>query len=501
MKKIASLVTVAMLMLCLFAGCGNTDDSNAPSESAANVGDILDAPEKTVSLKDVNDLTIACQIEQLQTKRTTAMTIAMRRRGDSVTTYNKSVITDGLAEQTYTTETLSCGNETDGITYHLYNGQWDAGAADTYAQEYEYCLSKFADYGYDYATPSIYQYGSFVKCADETVGQWDCYVYDTELIETINGEAITYSLKIWVDKASGIWVKSTGARGETAVFSATLLSVEQNSLLIPGMDAVDMEEQVIYDKNNVTITAKSLSFTNPNYAAELTLDVKNNNDSDIKISSTVFEVNDLFLGQSVVSGTVTAKATSDIVVNIPNKAIQQSNITQIQTMMMRLVIETCHSETSFEGTYTITDDTLDANTGDLTIVTKCPDSYVQQVNTDGTLLFDENGVKFTVQQFTITDSGDAFLKAYCENTYTDAVRVQISFKKINGKEVEDSGRASVAAQTRGYTGFYLWKDDLAEYGVSGPIESAEVSYTVFTGEAYSGETLIEKSAPITLTFA
>lgn len=472
MKKSLSfllILSVCLTSLCLFSGCG---------EDAPQVGDTISEPEILASLDDYTDLTITIDLDNKEFSQKITRNIAMRKSENTTTFFEESFLNDKGTEVRIPGS--MCRIENGKTTVYRNNSdEWvetDPDTNETLVAKPDYL---FGYYGFDYK--KITKDGvKFTKQEDSVVNSKDCYVYKTEL------EYDTNDYKpglIYVDKQTGIWLKATILDGDKELVTTTITDFKESSLIIPGLKPMAMDEQTILDKDGIIIKAKSIDYSDINLAAKLVLDVTNNTKNNIEVSSHNFIINGLALGQNVVYGECAAGKTSEIEIKIANKYTQESSIELIKDISIRLCIEDAD------------DNPIVKDTGDLVIKTKCDENYVQPVNKEGTLLFDEKGVKFIFQGIEFDHLSNALLKGYCENNYDEPIRVQLTINKTNGKEFDDYGKAHMPMKSSGYTGFTIYQSDLN--GIT-EITSMEVVYSVYYGPQFNSTTLIEKSEPITI---
>lgn len=483
MKKWLCWMMAAVLTLSL---CACSGGENPP----AKVGATLTAPEKTVSLNDYEAITLklSTTIEggvQLQAVR------AARQQGGTTTYYQQ--ITQTMGDMTNVVEHLCTVGGDKTVTFFGQGGQYQAieHAFTDFSSDDQYFAYCFGGLGFDYA--SQLDVKSLTKGEDATVGGRDCYTYKITYTDPMN---MTYDSEICVDKETGIWMRES-FKNEEATGVTEVTGITFDAAVIPGAQPVGMAEQVIYDQNGLTVTAKSLDFSNPNMAAVLHLQIQNTADSDMRVYTHHLDVNGLSLAQKAFDVTCPAGETVDTPVEFSNNSFKLAGIDRIQEIALSLYIEACHTETSGDGSYTVTDRVVEQKTGDLVIKTDCPASYQQPVDKTGTTLIDTDEVTFIFQEITEPDNGTLYFKAYCVNNFGEPIRVTVNLLTINGVEYDDFEKARMPAQSEGYTGFYLYKDDLLEKGVE-DIESLTVSCEAFYGETFNSTRLTEETAPVTL---
>ena len=506
MKKVISLLLVIAMLLTCFVACGektgtgqnNGGSSGDNSSTDAKVGDVLDVPEKTVSIEDLKDLTIRCAFSVPSGGTEQSIVYAVSNTGSVPRYFQQRVLKqDGVAVNAMD---YLCLVMQDGAV--CYAGQPGSGNyvqadySDQFGTADGYFLYNFANLGVGYE--KWMKTDGFSKREDATYLNRDCYVYDVKYTDNVFKTQTT--AVIHVDKQTGLWLKQEGTISSGESFTRAVESVEENASVIPGSQIVNISEQVIYDDNGIVIAAKKLDCFDPNGTVRLLLETKNNTTSDVKITSHYFDINGLCLGGSVLSYSCAAGETKETELKLPNSSLELSDIEIIQQIEFALKIDNVHTETSPDGSYTVEDGVLVENTGALTIKTDCPSDFVQPVNKEGTVLIDTDEIYLVLCSFEVDMSGSAIFKAYCENKLDAPIRTTIKIKTINGIEYDDFEKLAMQENSEGFAGFWLWSDFLKKNNIQ-RIESVELTHEVFKGESFVGsERVTEESELIRIDF-
>ncbi len=261
-----------------------------------------------------------------------------------------------------------------------------------------------------------------------------------------------------------------------------------------------IEEQIVYDANGVTIAAKRLDFTSPSYV-NLYFEVQNNSGKDIDFNSNYFLVNGLYFGGQVFTlGSTDCKngETIEVCAEIPKTMIEMSNIELIKEFEISFYIEYGQMTTDEGGTTLQVEGTFEDATEGAVIKTNCPESYVQEIDTTGTVLVDEQGVRVVMKDLYFSQFGYPVGCAYFENNSDRLLRTRIYIHKINGIEIEESGRFGVLNGYKGFGGLFL-SADANELGIT-KIESIEVSCKVYYEEGINDVDVIPQTESVTITF-
>lgn len=504
MKKLISLLLVTAMLLTCFAACGektgtgqnNGGSSGGNPSTGAKVGDVLDAPEKTVSMENIKELTIRYGLSAPSSGVEQSIVYAVSNTGSVPKYYQQRAMKqDGAVVNVMD---YLCLMMPDGaVCYAGQQGSYvQADYSDQFGTAEGYFLYYLAGLGVGYE--EWLKTDGFTKREDATYLDRACYVYDVKYTDKVFEQQTT--AVIFVDKETGLWLKMEKTNSEGGSVSSAIESIELNASVIPGSQIVNISEQIIYDDNGIVITAKKLDCFDPNGMVRLWLETKNNTTSDVKISSHYFDVNDLCLGGSVLNYSCAAGETKETELKINSSTLELSSIEMIQQMEFALKIDNVHTETSPEGSYTVEDGVLVENTGALTIKTDCPSDYVQPVNKEGTVLIDTDEIYLVVCSFEVDMSGSAIFKAYCENKLDAPIRTTINIKTINGIKYDNFEKLAMQENSEGFAGFWLWSDFLKKNNIQ-RIESVELTHEVFKGESFVGsERVTEESELIRIEF-
>lgn len=510
MKKYLCLLLVTALILSVFTACGEpeTDTPNdstggqtsvqpteggsdgGDTDETAKVGDVLEAPEKTVSMDDLEELTFTTSSSSENSVNTT---YAVSNNDGDIRFYEKVFVP--MSQDTI--EYIGLPSEEGTLCYTRYAASGNYALQDLSAAFesndgfFRFSLARF---GIDYQ--DWYKAQGFTKCEDAKVLDRDCFVYEVTLTcDMYEGEN---EAVISVDKETGLWLKME-VQTEEGAGCITVDSIENSAAVIPGPQPVELSEQVIYDDNGVVITAKALDHSDPN-GVVLVLETKNSTGSDVKFTSHYFDINGLCIGGSVLSDTCPAGETKETRLTLPPSSLDLCEIDIIQTVETALKLENVHTEASPDGDYTVTDGVLVETTGALTITTECPADYVQPVNKEGTVLIDTDDIYLVLCGFWVDESGQGFLKAYCENRLDEPIRTTLNIKTINGIAYDDFDKINMQENSEGFDCFTIWPSTLADMGIT-QIESVELTHEVFSGESFVGsQRVTEESELIRIVF-
>lgn len=500
MKKLMCMILVVAMLLTSFAACGSPDDQGNQTEAGAKVGDVLQQPEKTVSLEDVMELTITANFSAPKGGMEREMVHVVSGVGGITRFYEKTFAQFSNDQPPVYMERICVVDQDAALAYYRFDSTSDYMPIELgkeFGSDDGYFRSNLAFIGVEYQ--NWLTTDGFVKKEDSTCLGKNCFVYETTYTMKLQPEEKIKAV-IWVDKETGLWLKSD----ETAVatgytITRSVASVQTGAAVFPGTPPVDMKEQVIYNENDIVITAKALDFSDPN-GTVLRLETRNNSASDVRIASHYFDINGLCMGGSILSYSCAAGKTEETALKLSGSAIELSGIEMIQSIEMALKIENVHTESSPDGSYTKVDGVVTDRTDAITIQTECPGDYVQPVNKNGTILIDTDAIYLVLSGAEIEKDGSGFLKAYCENRLAEPIRATIDIKTINGIEYDDFDKFAMQENSEGFDGFWLDSDFLKENGIQ-RIESIELTHEVFSGESFVGsQRVTEESELIRIDF-
>ena len=294
--------------------------------------------------------------------------------------------------------------------------------------------------------------------------------------------------------ANGIGEEETGESKQDNISKA------ESEVINMQIGDLSIEEQTVYDANGIKIIAKRLDFSDP-YYTKLYFEVQNNSGKDIDFNSNYFSVNGLYLGGQVFTlGTTDCKngETIEVCAEIPKTSIEMSNIKLIKEFEISFYIEYGQLTTGEGGTTLQVEGIFENGTEGAVIKTNCPESYVQEIDTTGTVLVDEQGVRVVMKDLYVSQFGSPAGRVYFENNADQLLRVRVYIHKINGIEIEESGRFGVLNGHKGFGGVFL-SADANELGIT-KIESAEVSCKVYYEEGIEDVDVISQTEAVTVMF-
>ena len=232
---------------------------------------------------------------------------------------------------------------------------------------------------------------------------------------------------------------------------------------------VSIEEQILYDANDIKITATGLD--DSWYGTELKLLIENNSSQDITVQARNANVNGYMVTTSMSADVAAGKKANDSL-TFETTSLKDCGIETMATMEFYFVI--IDSE-SFEDIY---------NTDVITINTSVAEGYTQTYDDSGEVLAEVNGIKIVSKGLSEKDSfwGPGLI-VYIENNSDQDITVQARDVSINGFMVDPSMSEDVVAGKRAITAVQFFDTDLEDNGIE-TISDLELYFTIFNQESW-----------------
>lgn len=245
---------------------------------------------------------------------------------------------------------------------------------------------------------------------------------------------------------------------------------------------ISVEEQVLYDANDIKITATGMD---DNWlGTELTLQIENNSSRNITVQARNANVNG-YMVSTMMSADVAAGKKANDALTFETTSLKESGIETMATM-----------EFSF---HIFDSDTWDdiVNTDTITVNTSAAEGYTQTYDDSGDVLAEAKGVKIISKGLSKEDSfwGPGLI-VYIQNNSNQNVTIQAADVSINGLMVETSMSEDVVAGKRAISAVQFFDTDLEENGIE-QISDLELCFHIFDLESLS---TITNTDPIHLTF-
>lgn len=229
---------------------------------------------------------------------------------------------------------------------------------------------------------------------------------------------------------------------------------------------VTVEETVLYNENDVTVTVTGLS--SGFMGQEIKLRIENNSDKNVALSGSRFIVNGVMVSGNMHIDAAAGKKSNDTLV-LYNSDLELAGIEHIATF------RTYGANLIDTDTYkTIADVTLEVRTS-------IADTYEQAIDDSGDVLFQQDGITVIAKQISDNLLGKAVILMVKNETGKD-IYFNADNASVNGYTVTTLVYDQIAKDTIGFVSIDLLSSELEENEIT-TIE--EVTFTVKVMDADS----------------
>ncbi len=228
--------------------------------------------------------------------------------------------------------------------------------------------------------------------------------------------------------------------------------------------AVTIEEQVLFDGNDIKITATGIE---DSWAGtKLTLLIENNSSKGITVQARNANVNG-YMVETMMSADVAAGKKANDGLTFQTSGLKECGIEDIATM--EFFFHIFDSETW--------DEIVDTDV--IKIATSIADGYVQKYDDSGEVLVDTNGVKIVGKGLSSDSSffGPGVI-LYIENNSDKDITVQVRDVSVNGFMVDTSMSEDVVAGKKAISAVTFFKSSLEDNGIT-DITDVELYFHIF----------------------
>lgn len=230
-------------------------------------------------------------------------------------------------------------------------------------------------------------------------------------------------------------------------------------------DNESIQEQVVFDQNDIKITAKQLDegFSGP----EISFLVENNSNETIVVQARNTSVNNYMI-DAIMSIDVAPGKKANGAMSFIDKYLADCGIDKIQTIEFNLHI--------------FNDDTLDTiSDTDLISLTTSNSTYEQVYDDTGDVLYDENNIKIVYKGIS-EDGLSPQAMLYIENNTEQNITVQIRDESINGFMISGIFSSEISKGKKALSGISFLDTYLEENGIT-EIETIELKFHIFETES------------------
>lgn len=233
---------------------------------------------------------------------------------------------------------------------------------------------------------------------------------------------------------------------------------------------VSVEEQVVYDANDIKITVNGIE--DGWMGTELKMLIENNSSKNITVQTRNANVNGFMVNTSMSADVAAGKKANDEM-TIMTSGLKDCGITDIAN------IEFCFH--IFES------DTWDTlyDTDVISVKTSIADTYKQVVDDSGDVLVDANGIKIVTKGLSANDSfwGPGVI-LYIENNSNQNVTVQVRDVSVNGFMVTSTMSEDVVAGKKAMSAVQFFSSDLADNSIT-DINEVELYFHIFDEKSWN----------------
>ena len=239
--------------------------------------------------------------------------------------------------------------------------------------------------------------------------------------------------------------------------------------LTESNDIVTVEEQVIYDDNDIKITVKGLD--DSWFGTELKVLIENNSDKTVMVQPRDTSVNGYMVTALMSAEVAPGKKINDGI-TFETTGLKECGIEQIATMEFALAV--------------IDSETWDyiVETDPIIIDTSVANSYVQEYDDSGNVLVDYGDFKIIEKGLSESSSvwGPGVI-LYIENNSDQNITIQVRDVSINGYMVESIISEDVLIGKKSSTDLQFLSKDLEDNGIT-DINDVEFYFHIFSWETF-----------------
>ncbi|MCL2631853.1 MAG: hypothetical protein FWD45_02020 [Coriobacteriia bacterium] len=246
---------------------------------------------------------------------------------------------------------------------------------------------------------------------------------------------------------------------------------------------VAVDEQVLFNQNGIVVTLKSIDHS-AWLGPELKVLVENNGDRGVTVATRNSSVNGVMVDTWFVCSVEPGKKANDTITMFKTD-LEQAGITTINEIEFYFHV---YDSSTWESIF---------DTSIITILTDADASYIQQYDTSGTLIYEDEGLTVIIQSI---DDKDSFwgtdIYVYVENRTGSDVTVTLRNTSVNGFMIDPLFYCEVASGKRAYDSITFLESYLEENDIDS-IDSMEFSLHIYDSGTWR---TIKDTDVITVTF-
>lgn len=234
--------------------------------------------------------------------------------------------------------------------------------------------------------------------------------------------------------------------------------------------AATIEEQVLYEKDGLKITAKSLELGGL-MGPKLKVLVENDGAQNVTIQVRRVSVNGYMTDSSFSCDVAAGKKVNDEV-SFMNSSLEACGIETITDIELSFHIFTT------EGWDTLDDSDL------IQLQTSAAGSHQQAYDDAGTVLVDQDGIKIVYRGLETGGLMGPSMLLYLENNTDQSVTVQQRNMSLNGFMIDGIFSCEVEAGKKAVDDISIFDSDLEENGIT-ELENGELSFHIFATDGWN----------------
>ncbi len=241
---------------------------------------------------------------------------------------------------------------------------------------------------------------------------------------------------------------------------------EQDQQEEPPAAQITINEQVLYEKDDIRITATAFSedeFLGP----EIKLLIENNSTIDATVQAREVSVNGLMIDPTMSSDVAAGKKANDSLAFF-TEDLEQNAIDKIAVVELRFSI---FNTDTFEEI---------AETDTITILTSVSDSFVQTYDDSGDVIYEKDKIRIIEKGILTNELFGPELRIYIENNSEKNITVQAQKVSVNGFMVEPIFSSEVSPGKKRNDGitFLDLEDDIVA------ITQVELSFVILDTDSF-----------------
>ena len=249
-------------------------------------------------------------------------------------------------------------------------------------------------------------------------------------------------------------------------------------------DEVVIQEQVVFDQNDIIITVKSLNFEDSFFGPSLKLIVENNSAQNITAQIRNLSINNVMV-DSIFSCDVASGKKANDEITFMSSSLETANIEIMKNIEFSFHIFDSDSW----------DTIIDSET--INIETSADPSYVQEYDQSGFAALNSNNISIIVKKLESEDSfWGADLFVFIENNSGENITVQVRNVSINGFMVDPIFSCDVVSGKVAFDTITFLESDLTDNDIS-DITSIELEFHIFNTDSW--DTILDSDI-VTITF-